>query len=32
LPNVRLAAGANPVMKCKAWGEMHACWQLPVTF
>lgn len=32
LPNIKLASGANPVMKCKAWGEMHACWQLPVTF
>jgi pulcherriminic acid synthase len=32
LPNVKLAGGANPVMKCKAWGEMHACWHLPVTF
>jgi cytochrome P450 len=32
LPDIRLAAGANPVMKCKAWGEMHACWHLPVDF
>ena len=32
LPNIKLASGANPVMKCKAWGEMHTCWHLPVTF
>lgn len=32
LPNIKLARGANPVMKCKAWGEMHTCWHLPVTF
>jgi pulcherriminic acid synthase len=32
LPNIKLASGTNPVMKCKAWGEMHACWHLPVTF
>jgi len=32
LPNIKLAPGANPVMKCKSWGELHACWHLPVTF
>jgi pulcherriminic acid synthase len=32
LPNIKLAPGANPVMKCKAWGELHTCWHLPVTF
>ena len=32
LPNIKLASGANPVMKCKAWGEMHTCWHLPVSF
>jgi pulcherriminic acid synthase len=32
LPNIRLATGANPMMKCKAWGEMHACWHLLVNF
>ena len=32
LPDINLATGAQPSIKCLRLGEMHACWHLPVTF
>jgi hypothetical protein len=30
-PKIRLAAGAQPVLRSLQHGEMHTCWNLPVT-
>jgi pulcherriminic acid synthase len=32
LPNLRLASGASPSLRCLRIGEMHTCWRLPVAF
>jgi hypothetical protein len=30
--DLRIAPGAAPVLTCRRIGEMHTCWDLPVTF
>ncbi len=30
--NLKLAPGAQPVLKSRGYGELHTCWHLPVTF
>ena len=30
-PKIRLAAGAQPALRSLRLGEMHTCWNLPVT-
>ncbi|MDA0338899.1 MAG: hypothetical protein O2910_03530 [Proteobacteria bacterium] len=32
LPNIRIADGTTPTIKSLRLGEMHTCWDLPVTF
>jgi hypothetical protein len=32
LPDIQLQAGAEPRLRSLRLGEMHTCWQLPVTF
>jgi len=30
--SLKLAPGAQPVLKSRGYGELHTCWHLPVTF
>ena len=30
--NLKLAPGAQPVLKSRGYGELHTCWHLPVNF
>ncbi|NDG67244.1 MAG: cytochrome P450 [Actinobacteria bacterium] len=30
--NLKLAPGAQPMLKSRGYGELHTCWHLPVTF
>lgn len=32
LPDLRLADGAEPKLICRWFGDLHTCWDLPVTF